>query len=240
MTERTIKRLAVVPARGGSKRIPHKNIRDFCGKPMIAHILAAARASGLFDIIHVSTDDPDIARIAGELGFAPEFMRPAELADDHTAVMAVLKYVAAEYEKRGIVFDQVWLLMACAPMTLPSDLVGADKLFVQAGGTSPVLGVLEYPVPIEWAFRREADGKLIPIQPGKFAVRSQDLEKRYFDSGSFAVFPAKHVRASQETGSDAGFIGYPLRKGAAVDIDDEHDWSLAEAIFRFQHPQSGN
>jgi N-acylneuraminate cytidylyltransferase len=235
-----MKRLAVIPARGGSKRIPRKNIRDFCGKPMIAHILDAARASDLFDIIHVSTDDLDIARVAGELGFAPEFMRPAELADDHTAVMAVLKYVAAEYEKRGILFDQVWLLMACAPLTLPRDLVGANQLFVQAGGASPVLGILEYPVPIEWAFRRETGGRLIPIQPGKFTVRSQDLEKRYFDSGSFAVFAGAHVRASQETGSDSGFVGYPLRKGTAIDIDDEHDWLLAEAIFRFQRVQHGN
>jgi pseudaminic acid cytidylyltransferase len=235
-----MKRLAVVPARGGSKRIPHKNIRDFCGKPMIAHILDAARQSGLFDTIHVSTDDPEIAKIAGKLSFAPEFMRPGELADDHTTVMAVLKYVAAEYEKRGIVFDQMWLLMACAAMTLASDLVGANELFVQAGGQAPVLAVSEFPVPIEWAFRREADGRLIPIQPGQFAVRSQDLEKRYFDAGSFAVFPASHVRASHATGSDAGFIGYTLRKGAAVDIDDEHDWSLAEAIFRFQRLRPGN
>jgi pseudaminic acid cytidylyltransferase len=235
-----MKRLAVVPARGGSKRIPHKNVRDFCGKPMMAHILEVARESGLFDIIHVSTDDAEIAKIAGELSLAPEFMRPGELADDHTAVMAVLKHVAAEYEKRGIVFEQIWLLMACAPMTLASDLVGADRLFVGAGGQAPVLAVSEFPVPIEWAFRREVDGRLVPVQPGQFAVRSQDLEKRYFDAGSFAVFPASHVRASQATGSDAGFIGYTLRKGAAVDIDDEHDWSLAEAIFRFQRLRPGN
>lgn len=228
------KRIAIIPARGGSKRIPNKNIRDFCGKPMIAHILQAARASGLFDEIHVSTDSEAIRETVENLGFHIGFMRPPELADDHTPIMPVLKYVTETYSSRNQQFDQVWLLMACAPLVNPSDLNQAAQLFDQAGGTSPVLSVSEYPVPIEWAFNRAADGKMMPVQQGMFAIRSQDLGKKYFDAGAFVVFPAQMVLQSEGAGSDAGFIGYVIPKGNAIDIDDETDWALAEAMYRLR------
>lgn len=227
-----MKRLAIIPARGGSKRIPDKNIRDFCGQPMITHVLGAARASGLFSKVHVSTESDSIRDVAAQFGFAPDFPRPTELADDHTPIMPVLRYAAQEYAKRGEHLDEVWLLMACAPLIDAKDLVSAATLFQQAGGQQPLLAVSEYPAPIEWAFSRSESGALIPVQAGMFAVRSQDLEKRYFDAGSFAVFPAQCVLASEGAGSDSGFIGYPLPKGTAIDIDDEQDWQLAEAIYR--------
>lgn len=226
------KRIAIIPARGGSKRIPSKNIRDFCGKPMIAHILQAARESKLFDVIHVSTESFPIRETAENLGFRIEFMRPPELADDHTPIMPVLKYVTDAYASRGQLFDQVWLLMACAPLVESTDLQQAAQLFEQSGGTNPVLAISEYPVPIEWAFNRASDGKMTPVQPGMFAVRSQDLEKKYFDAGVFAAFPSATIQASKGAGSDAGFIGYVIPKGKAIDIDDEADWTLAEAMYR--------
>jgi pseudaminic acid cytidylyltransferase len=227
-----MKRLAIIPARGGSKRIPNKNIRDFCGQPMITHVLGAARASGLFTKVHVSTESESIRDVAAQFGFAPDFPRPAELADDHTPIMPVLRHAAQEYVKRGEDFDEVWLLMACAPLVDAKDLSSAATLFQQAGSEQPLLAVSEYPAPIEWAFSRGENGALTPVQAGKFAVRSQDLEKRYFDAGSFAVFPASRVLESQGAGSDSGFIGYVLPKGTAIDIDDEQDWQLAEAIYR--------
>ena len=227
-----MKRLAVIPARGGSKRIPNKNVRDFCGRPMIAHSLAAARDSGLFDVVHVSTDSDAIATVAADCGFPVDFMRPGDLADDHTPIMPVLKYAVSEYRNLGKTFDEVWLLMACAPLTSAADLAAAAGLFASAGGETPLLAVSEYPAPVEWAFRRRGDGRLAPVQSGMFAVRSQDLEKGYFDAGSFAAFPNARVLASEGAGSDAGFIGYVLPKGTAVDIDDERDWMLAEAIYR--------
>ena len=229
-----MKRLAIVPARGGSKRIPNKNVREFCGKPMIAHVLEAARASELFDVIHVSTDSAAIGDAVALLGYSPAFPRPAELADDHAPIMPVLKFVADEYARRGQEFDQIWLLMACAPLLEASDLIQAAKLFTEAGGNDPLLAVSEYQVPVEWAFSRKPDGRLTPVQAGMFAVRSQDLERKYFDAGSFAAFPSARVRGSQGAGSDDGFIGYVLPKGTAVDIDDENDWVLAEAIYRIK------
>lgn len=225
-------RLAVIPARGGSKRIPDKNIRDFCGKPMVAHILDAARESELFDTIHVSTDSSTIAEVVTRLGTPIDFMRPKSLADDQTPIMPVLKYVAKEYEQQGHSFDQIWLLMACAPLVSADDLKLAESLFTAAGGHDPLLAVSEYPVPIEWAFSRESGGHLKPVQPGMFAMRSQDMEKKYFDAGSFAIFTANTVLSSEGAGSDTGFIGYTLPKGTAIDIDDEEDWALAQAIFR--------
>ena len=227
-----MKRLAIIPARGGSKRIPNKNIRDFCGQPMITHVLGAARASGLFSKVHVSTESESIRDVAAQFGFPPDFPRPAELADDHTPIMPVLRHAAQEYANRGVHFDEVWLLMACAPLIDGKDLSCAATLFQQAGSEQPLLAVSEYPAPIEWAFSRGENGALTPVQAGMFAVRSQDLEKRYFDAGSFAVFPASRVLESQGAGSDSGFIGYVLSKGTAIDIDDEQDWQLAEAIYR--------
>lgn len=225
-------RLAIIPARGGSKRIPNKNIRDFCGKPMIAHILHTVRESGLFEVIHVSTESADVRSTVEGLGFAVDFERPAALADDQTPIMPVLKFVTDTYAERGREFDEVWLFMACAPLTTAQDVRDAAALFLRAGGVDPLLAVTEYPAPIEWAFTRSEAGRLVPVQSGMFAVRSQDLEKKYFDAGSFAAFPAASVRASSGAGSDSGFIGYPLAKGTAIDIDDEADWATAEALFR--------
>src|SRR5450755_2920533 len=106
-------RLAVIPARGGSKRIPDKNIRMFCGKPMIGHILQAATGSRLFDTIHVSTESQRIADVVESLGYTIDFLRPQHLAGDHTPLMPVLKYAAETYATTGKNFDEIWLLMAC-------------------------------------------------------------------------------------------------------------------------------
>ncbi len=226
------RRLAIIPARGGSKRIPNKNIRDFCGRPMIMHILETARSTKLFSTIHVSTENDRIRDIVARFGFSPDFLRPKELADDQTPIMPVLKYAALEYQKRGSEFDEIWLLMACAPLVQPCDLLRASEKFSNLASKRPLIGVREYPAPIEWAFVMGKGGSLTPLQPGKFSCRSQDLAKRYFDAGCFAIFPADVVLSSQGAGSDNGFVGYPLEKNSAIDIDDEEDWSLAEALYK--------
>lgn len=225
-----IRRIAIIPARGGSKRIPRKNIRDFCGKPMLGHILDAAKASGLFDVIHVSTEDPEIQSVVETLGYPVHFSRPVALADDHTGIMPVLKYVVQTFQGRGHYFDQVVLLMACAPLIDAADLRGAAALFEQCGGTHPVLSIAPYPTPVEWAFAREEGGALTPIQPGFFGIRSQDLEPRYHHTGSFVFFPVERVLREGAV-DQAGYMGYTLPKWKSVDIDDTEDWVLAEAIF---------
>jgi pseudaminic acid cytidylyltransferase len=233
-------RLAVIPARGGSKRIPDKNIRDFCGRPMIAYILASASMSGLFDTIHVSTDSPRIATVAEDLGFAPQFARPAELADDQTPLMPVLKYVLNRFIERGSHFDEVWLLMACAPLIEADDLRHAARMFAEAGSSRPLLPIAPYPAPIEWAYDLREDGNLDPVYPGMFAVRSQDLKTHYYDSGSFYIFPARHVLESAGAGKDSGFIGHVLPRYKAVDIDNELDWETAEYVLSGIRARSWN
>lgn len=225
------KRIAIVPARGGSKRVPKKNIRDFCGAPMISHILSAASECGLFDEIHISTDCDEIAGVVEKLGFAVEFRRPASLSDDHTPLMPVLKYVLDEYIKRGQTFDSMTLLMPCSPMITAQDLRGGAALFDAHEGKHAVLSVSEYPCPVEWAFRLDSGGALLPLQPGMFSVRSQDLAPAYYDAGQFCIMPIQRVLAAQGAGNDEGYIGYPIQKYQAIDIDTMGDWEFAELVF---------
>jgi pseudaminic acid cytidylyltransferase len=227
-----VNRIAIIPARGGSKRIPNKNIRDFCGQPMISYVLAAAKESGLFSKIHVSTESHQIASLVNELDFKVDFLRPSELADDHTPLMPVLKFVIEEFTKRGLNFDEVWLLMACSPNMRADDLYQASLLMNGESSSTSLVSISEYPVPIEWAFAREPTGHLIPKQPGMFKFRSQDLKPSFYDTGTFAVFSRTTVMSSNGAESNAKYIGYILPKGSAIDIDTEMDWIAAEAIYK--------
>ena len=223
-------RLAVIPARGGSKRIVDKNIREFFGRPMIGHILDTARASGLFDTIHVSTESARIADVAAQLGFPPAFPRPAEFADDHVPLMPVLHHAASTFTARGHTFDEVWLLMACAPLLEAEDLHEAARIFRETGGHRPVLAVARFPAPFERAFRQEIDGTLVPVNPSAMKLRSQDLEPRFYDAGLFCAIPAQLLKGGDEVNFNS-YIACPVDRTKAVDIDNEEDWRLAEIIF---------
>ena len=233
-----VKRLAIIPARGGSKRIPQKNIRTFCGKPMIGHILETAKRSNLFDKIHVSTDSDAIRLIVEDLGFSVDFMRPASLADDHTPIMPVIHFVNETYISQGQLFDEVWLLMACAPLLESVDLQNAANFFAKTEGTNPLLAVAEYPVPPEWAFTMDNVNRLTPVEAGMFSIRSQDFKKKYFDAGMFVVYSSGTIQTSPLGGSDQNFVGFPIQKIKVIDIDDEADWIIAEALYRYVKPNT--
>ena len=230
-----MRRLAVIPARGGSKRVPDKNIRDFCGKPMIGHALETARASGLFDVIHVSTDSERIMKVVAGLGYRPDFLRPPALAEDRTRIVPVVRYVLEEYRRLGQAFQQVCLLYACAPLIDPEDLRAAARMFEDLGGKKVLLAVTAFPVPIEWAYELGPGGVMKPVHPGMFHVRSQDLTRKYHDTGSFAWFPVERL-LTDELHDDRDFHGFPLPAYKAVDIDDEEDWTLAEILYRGRRP----
>jgi len=223
-------RLAIVPARAGSKRIPNKNIRDFCGKPMLSYPLEAARASGLFETVHVSTDSPDICEIAKSLGFPVPFLRDASLADDRTPLMPVVKWVLEKYREEKKTFSDVCLLMPCSPLLTPEDLTVSFGIYEANGRRNPLLSVAQYPAPVEWAFEREKSGRLRPCQPGMFAKRSQDLGQKFYDTGSIGIFNVDQVL--NEEHSDGNFVSYVVPKHRAVDIDDEDDWLRAQALYR--------
>lgn len=222
--------LAIMPARGGSKRIKNKNITAFCGRPLMSYALAAASTSALFDRIHVSTEDDRIAETAGTLGFPVDFRRDPALADDHTPLLPVLKWVLARYAERGEVYDTVCLLMPTASLIEASDLRAAYDLYQQHGKVRPVLAIADFPAPIEWAFRSDAAGNLTAAQPGMAEIRSQDLTKSYYDSGTFIFFPTTTLMAYPEKQPD--YIGWRLARHKAVDIDEEEDLKLAEIIYR--------
>ena len=230
--------IAVIPARGGSKRIKDKNIIDFCGKPMIVHTLEAARDSGLFDVIHVSTDSERIASVAEEAGFPVDFMRISELCDDHTGVLPVLQWTLAQYRRREQTFDAACLIMPCAPLIEASDLVHGAKKFAQLGGTDPVIAVAPLPIPIEQVFRMTTDGRLTPLQPDKIKERSQDLEETYFDTGTYIYFPVDWVLSDTPPGPfDYVSVMLPLHK--AVDINDPEQVDLAEVLYLGRQAQRG-
>ena len=225
------RRIAIIPARGGSKRIIKKNIRDFCGKPIIGYPLEAARKSELFDVIHVSTDDVAIADVVSELGHPVHFMRPDNLSDDFAVTMPVIKAVIDEFDKRGETFDQVCLLLPCTPLINSGDLQGAVEMFEKTGGNNPIITITPLPIPVEWAYRQNNEGQLIPMHEGAFKIRSQDLPTAYYGSGAFIIFPIGHIQNSIGAGENDDFYGYELPKNKAVDIDNEEDWVFAEKLF---------
>ena len=226
----THSRIAIVPARGGSKRIKNKNVVDFCGAPLMSYSLQAARQSGLFDCIHISTEDPAIARVATELGFPPTFMRDPALADDYTPLRPVLRWTLEQYAARGTQFDTVCLLFPTAPLIRPEDLRQAEALFQEHGGRRTVLAVSRFPVPVEWAFRQMPDGTLVAREPGMAEHRSQDLDPSYYDAGAFVFYSAASVvdRGPENTES----LAYLIERSRAVDIDDAEDLEFARVLYR--------
>jgi pseudaminic acid cytidylyltransferase len=225
------KRLAIIPARGGSKRIPKKNIKDFCGNPIISYVLEAVKSSNLFDTIHVSTDSNEIAKVVKKLGFSVDFMRKDELSDDYTPIMPVLKWVLEQYKNKGESFDEVATIMPCAPFIESNDLLKASNLLKDNNLNKPVLAVSKYSAPIEWAFSMGVQGTLYPVQKEMLEKRSQDLNEYYFDTGSFAFFSTQYILNSSNAGISSSYIGSIIDKYKAVDIDNLDDWKFAEAIF---------
>jgi len=222
-------RLAVIPARGGSKRIPRKNIVDVGGRPMLAHVLETAKASGLFARIHVSTDDVEVAAVAKGEGFPPDFMRDPALADDHTPLLPVLQSVLRRYEAMGQRFDSVCMIMATAILIEPRDLIAASTLFEANGGKREVMAVADFPCPVEWAFRLKGDSSLEEIQPGMGQVRSQDLPKAYYDAGTLYFYPPAAILDPR--GATAP-LAFEIPRWKAVDIDGPDDLAMAEMLFR--------
>jgi len=223
-------RIAVIPARGGSKRIPRKNIKPFCGKPMIAWSVEAARTSGCFDRIIVSTEDEEIATVARQAGAEVPFVRPPELADDSTGTLAVMKHAVEWCAGHGTTPDPVCCIYATAPFLRPDDLqVGLDLLLSE--GCDYVFAVTRYPAPIQRALRVSTEGRVEMFHPEHFATRSQDLEPAYHDAAQFYWGRAAAWLAGRSIFSQSA-AALILPKYRVQDIDTPDDWILAERMFR--------
>ena len=231
-----MKRLAVIPARGGSKRIKNKNIKNFCGKPIIYYIIDSAIKSNLFDKIHVSTESELIKNVVEKNGLFIDFMRPKELSDDFTPIMPVISNVVETYKKNNIQFDEIWILMSCAPLIDANDLVSASKIYNSQNIDSikPLITIAEYPAPIEWSFLKDNYNNMKPRFKEKLKVRSQDLPRSFYESGTFLIFPSEFILDSEKENLEQHYIGYPLSRFKAIDIDKQEDWDFAEALYNIK------
>ena len=222
-------KIAVIPARGGSKRIPRKNIKTFCGRPMIAWAIGAAKASGLFDHIIVSTDDDEIATVAGNWGAETPFMRPEALADDLTPTVPVIAHAVRSCMDLGWAVEYACCIYPCAPLLQAADLVAALEM-LQDRDADFVYPVTEYAHPIQRAMRRLPDGQMQFFYPEFESTRTQDLETAYHDAGQFYWGKASAWLAHKKMHTDG--LGMPAPNWRVVDIDSADDWARAEHLFR--------
>jgi pseudaminic acid cytidylyltransferase len=222
-------KLAVIPARGGSKRIPRKNLRTFCGKPMIGWSIETARQSGCFDRIMVSTDDEEIAQVAREFGADVPFLRPAALADDLTETIPVVAHAIGWHVDNGLAPEYVCCIYATAPLMTADDLRTGLEIIVRED-CNYVFAVTTFPFPIQRAIRMTSGGRADMFYPEHFSTRSQDLEEAYHDAGQFYW-----GRASAWMGGKALFSAdsapLMLPRYRVQDIDTPEDWKRAEVMF---------
>jgi pseudaminic acid cytidylyltransferase len=223
-------RLAVIPARGGSKRIPRKNIKPFGGKPMIAWSIEVALQSGCFDRVLVSTDDPEIAQVAQSYGAEVPFVRPPELSDDHTGTIPVIAHATQWQADHGIPATQVCCIYATAPFVQAQDLQRGLAI-LQNSGADYAFSVTSYAFPIQRAIRITPDERVEMFQPDQFNTRSQDLQEAWHDAGQFywgqaAAWLAQKPLFTQQA------TGVRLPRHRVQDIDTPEDWTRAEWMFK--------
>jgi pseudaminic acid cytidylyltransferase len=219
--------ICVIPARGGSKQIPPKNIKPFCGKPMIHWPIAAAQQSSVFDRIVISTDDPEIAEVARETGAEVPFLRSAALADDHATTAAVIVHMLDFLASEGAEPDVICCLYAPAPFVQPDDVRKGAQMIA---GADYVIPITSFPFPIQRAVRLKGEG-LEMFDPSAYATRSQDLEHAWHDAGQFYWGTSQAWREGRPA-FGAGARPLILPRHRVQDIDTPEDWTRAEVMFR--------
>ena len=218
----------MIPARGGSKRIPRKNIKVFGGKPMIAHAITAAKESGLFDHVIVTTDDDEIAKIAREWGGETPFMRPADLADDNTPTVPVIANAIKVCKDFGWDIELICCIYPGVPFIQIDDIKGALAL-LKKSGADYCFPVTEFPSAIQRALKRDSNGRMMPFYTQYELTRTQDLEPAFYDAGQFCWGTAQAWLSNPLIHS--GGVGYQIPNWRVVDIDTTEDWKRAEVLF---------
>lgn len=231
-------RLAIIPARGGSKRIPQKNIKPFGGKPIIAWSIAAAQQSGCFDRIIVSTDDPEIAEIAKAFGADTPFLRPPELSDDHTGTIPVVEHAIRWQNINGQKVSEACCIYATAPFVQAHDLQRGLRV-LQCSKASYAFSVTTYPFPIQRAIRITQAQQVEMFHPEHFNSRSQDLEEAWHDAGQFYWGKASAWLEHQAL-FGPGAVPVELPRHRVQDIDTVEDWILAEIKFELLSKTGAN
>lgn len=223
--------LCVIPARGGSKRIPRKNIKLFGGLPMIAWSIRAALSSECFDQIIVSTDDEEIAGVASKYGAVVPFFRPDELADDYTGTIPVVAHAIKWFTDRNEFFSKVCCVYPTAPF-MSSDDIRAGLALLEGTDADYVFPVGRFPSPIQRAVRINSAGRAEMFFPDRFDSRSQDLEEAYHDAGQF-YWGKVGAWLSGAPIFNRNSVPLILPRLRAQDIDTPEDWSIAEIMFQY-------
>jgi pseudaminic acid cytidylyltransferase len=222
-------KVAIIPARGGSKRIPRKNIKNFFGKPMIAWSIQAAKKSECFDYILVSTDDKEIAEIAIKYGARVPFLRPKYLSDDYAGTAEVIAHAIYWLQEKNIEVDLACCIYATAPYIVPTDLKKSLEL-IENSGAEYCFSATSYSFPIQRAFKITKSLRCKMFQKSMFYKRSQDLEEAYHDAGQFYWGTAKSWIDGVPFFSSES-IPYVLPRYRVQDIDTQEDWTTAELMF---------
>ena len=220
--------LAIIPARGGSKRIPRKNIKQFHGKPLIAYSIEAALKSKLFEKVIVSTDDEEIANIAKKYGADVPFLRPKELSDDFTGTDDVIKHALEWLKVEGETFDYVCTIYATAPLLQSKYLIEGYKALKDSTAIH-TFSAASMPFPIQRTFKINGDGRCEMFTPEHYMTRSQDLEEAYQDAGQF--YWTKLDEKSDEIMFGKDSIPIILPRYLVQDIDTPEDWERAEFMY---------
>jgi pseudaminic acid cytidylyltransferase len=222
--------LVIIPARGGSKRIPRKNIKDFLGQPIIKYSIDAAIESKCFDEVMVSTDDKEIAKVAIKYGAKVPFFRSAKNSDDHATTANVIEEVLSEYLKLGKKYDYACCLYSTAPFVTAKKLTEAKKLLVKSGADS-VLPVTNFSFPIQKSFKIEDDGTLKMNWPKYLNSRSQDLKPAYHDAGQFYFLNVKSFLKQKKLFAKKT-LPIITSELEVQDLDNESDWKIAEFKYK--------
>jgi pseudaminic acid cytidylyltransferase len=223
--------IAIIPARGGSKRIPRKNIKDFCGKPIIAYSIEAAQSSNVIDKVIVSTDDDEIADVVRKYGAEVPFRRPAMLSNDHAGTMPVIAHAIRWFEENRGPIDYVCCIYATAPFIQAHYLVQGLKMLKEHSDADFVFSVTSYASPILRSLKRNNDGTVSMNWPEYELSRSQDLPETWHDAGQFYWGRPAAFLEGRGTFSSRS---YPviLPRSAVQDIDTLEDWNQAEKMFQ--------
>lgn len=232
--------IAILPARGGSKRIPRKNILPFGGRPMISWPITAALQSGLFDHVVVSTDDDEIAKVAEAAGARAPFRRPAHLSDDMSPARGVINHAIEQIEaEQGQTVQTVCCIYATAALITPEDLLAAREILASQPDARFVFAAASYPHPVQRAMTMDAHGGVEMLFPEHAKTRSQDLAETFHDAGMFYwgrrdAFMDNHPMFSAKSRP------YIIPRERAQDIDTVEDWAFAEALLRLRLDQEAD
>lgn len=230
------KLLCIIPARGGSKRIPHKNIKPFKGRPIISYAIEAALKSGVADEVMVSTDDLEIAEVAKQYGASFPFKRSDVTANDTAGVADVLVEVVSEYERRGEHFDYVMCVFAICPLIKHENIKKAYDMLLANPEAESITTMEAYSYPPQRCLEINEAGFAVMPHPEYYQWRSQDLPKQYHDSCQFAIFKTEALMRDKKMYTQHT-LPFVLSELESQDIDTETDWALSEMKYDLMHKE---